>query len=192
MYPSFSSIIYLLYCLLLYCLLSVVILITSCFVYFLYYCLFVLFILPYSPHRKKGKGCEPFPPFFVFRLMQGDFVPAEPVFLIHFELSLNCLWNPHCQKHFSQALWRRPLLFDAYIPRQNRFSQATINLGSRCLRTVSSVTIHFTTSVREGISYITSRIIPSMIARKPRAPVSRRIASSAMASKAPSSNSSST
>ena len=59
-------------------------------------------------------------------------------------------------------------------------------------RTVSFVIIHFATSSREGRSNITSRMIPSIIERSPRAPVLRSIAFLAISTNASSSNSNST
>src|SRR5438874_6287836 len=66
------------------------------------------------------------------------------------------------------------------------------SVGAAIFWTTSFVTTHFCTSSREGSSYITGRRTSSMIARRPRAPVPRFIASSETSSNASCSNASST
>src|SRR5690606_17488356 len=67
-----------------------------------------------------------------------------------------------------------------------------VRRGPTLFRTLSFVTTHLVTSSREGSSNITSSMIDSMIALRPRAPVFRLIASAAIVSRASSSNTSST
>ena len=64
--------------------------------------------------------------------------------------------------------------------------------GCRPSSTVARVMMHFCTSLRDGTSYITSCIRPSMMLRSPRAPVFRSSALRAIARMASSSISSST
>ena len=81
----------------------------------------------------------------------------------------------------------------ADFSRRSRFgvSRGT-SVGLTCSRTTSRVTTTRATSSRDGTSYITWSRTSSMMARRPRAPVPRRIAWSAIASRASSVNSSST
>src|SRR5262245_21351763 len=66
------------------------------------------------------------------------------------------------------------------------------SVGFTLVRTTSSSITHLLTSAREGSSYIVLSRTSSMIARRPRAPVARRIAWSAIALNESSVNSSST
>ena len=64
------------------------------------------------------------------------------------------------------------------------WSASFLSIGSPVLNTDSRLTMHLVTSGMEGTSNITRFITFSMIARKPRAPVFRCNASSAISSNA--------
>ena len=66
------------------------------------------------------------------------------------------------------------------LARRRRATASVTSVGVRPFSTVSFVTTHFLTSRREGSSNCTSSRISSMIERRPRAPVSRSSALSAI------------
>ena len=72
-------------------------------------------------------------------------------------------------------------LVAALAPRVGAAASRGTSVGLTCSSTTSRVITHVATSPRDGMSYITDSRTSSMIARRPRAPVPRRIAWSAIA-----------